>query len=147
MLAKGSIVVVLAASVIAGTSAAAIAKTGSVANARSVVFYYGEQSGEGKSDFFKTTDGVRLVAMCANSDGGSRNTYVAQYYNYNTGPIPDKKLKDANISYASGVYKSAYFNINDADRYYTKATWSAVPSLPNDYQGYVATRNAYGSCS
>lgn len=85
--------------------------------------------------------------MCANSDGASTgNTYVAQYIRNRSG-LPDVIIKDKNVSYNQGLYQSGYFNISSSNAYHTKSSWSAVPSAPNNYSGYVSTRYSGSSCS
>jgi hypothetical protein len=137
MFGRKSRVLILVFLVIGATSTVAFAATGSVSNARSVVFYYGETSGNGKSDDFSGSGDVR---MCANSDGGSKNTFAASYYHKRFSMIPDKRLKYANVSYSEGLYRSGSFSISSSKNYYTRSDWSAVPSLPNNYSGYVSTR-------
>jgi hypothetical protein len=85
--------------------------------------------------------------MCANSDGGSLNTYGARYYWNRTWPIPDVELRYANVSYTQGLYQSSSFLIASDRTYYVKSSWSAVPSAPNDYEGYVSTRYVGSACS
>lgn len=132
---RGSRALVVALAVVAATSTAAWAQTGSTANDRSVRFYYGETSGHGDSQDFT---GSGNVNMCTNSDGGSNQTYVAQYLK-NRSFQPDDVIRDSNRSYNSGLYKSSSFSISTNNKYHTTATWSAVPAAPNGYSGYVST--------
>ena len=144
MMARAAVAGLLACSVVGATATVAVARTGSVSNPRSVVFYYGEASGKGTSDQF-TKAGSSSVQMCASSDGGSNNSYAAAYYHHRFGPIPNELLKSANVTYNQGLYKSGSFTISSNKNYYTRSDWSAVPSLPNDVNGYVSTHNTTSS--
>lgn len=144
MLSNGGRALCVAALLVGGTATAAWATTGYVANPRSVVFYYGETAGNGDSQNFTGTGSVR---MCANSDGASTgNTYVAQYLRNRTA-FPDVVLKDASVAYNQGLYESGAFSIDTSNTYHTKSSWSAVPSAPDSYSGYVSTRYSPSSCS
>lgn len=145
MIGRGSTALVLACLVVGGTGAVAVAKTGSISNPRSVIFFYGETSGNGESDKFSGSGDVR---MCANSDGGSNNSYGASYYRSRFSMIPDDRLRFANVSYNQGLYRSSTFSISNSNEYYVRSDWSGVPSLSNSVEGYVSTRyNSSGPCA
>jgi hypothetical protein len=127
------------------TGGAAYATTGSTANPRSVIFYYGETAGAGDSDNFS---GYGAVTMCMNSNGapvGNGNTYVGDY-RLNRTLQPDDVIKSVNWGYRQGQYQSGNFNTSSDKKYHTRSGWSAVPSAPDWYKGYVASRQYPNSC-
>jgi hypothetical protein len=104
------------------TGGAAYATTGSTANPRSV--------------------------MCMNSIGapvGNGNTYVGDY-RLNRTLQPDDVIKSVNWGYRQGQYQSGNFNTSSDKKYHTRSGWSAVPSAPDWYKGYVASRQYPNSC-
>jgi hypothetical protein len=143
-LTKGGRTVLISLLVVGSTATVAWATTGSVANDRSVVFYYGEAAGA--NDDSRDFTGSGRVKMCMNSDGGSGNTYVGKYVK-NRSFLPDSVLRDVNQPYNQGKFVTSIFSISSDHKYHTSVSWSAVPSLPNNYNGYVATRYAGLVCS
>lgn len=137
-------VAVIASMLVGGVGGTAWAKTGAVSNPRSVVFYFGEQAGSGSSDYFAGYGNVKLCTDADNSGGG--NSYGAQYYRKRAGAIPDAQLLDFNIRYNQSAFQSSRFNTDSGNDYQTRVAWSAVPSAPNDADGFVASRTGSLSC-
>lgn len=135
--------VVISLLLILTAAGAAFARTGYDANPRSVVFYFGETSGNGDSQDFS---GYGLVKLCTDGDNvGGGNSYVGQYLRNRT-LAKDEILKDVSLRYDAAPYASGNFQTTSDNNYHTYAGWSAVPSAPDTASGFVATRTASLSC-
>lgn len=141
-LSKKVVVTGAAALMLAGSTAtAAFAVTGSVAQARQVVFYYGETSGNGDSQDFS---GYGTAKLCADAPGAtSNNSFNVKYY-LNRSLQRDDILKDTDRLYSQGQYLSAGFSTTSSSRYHTYVGWSAVPAASNGANGF--SRAVGSSC-
>lgn len=137
-------VAAIVAIMVGGVGGTAWARTGYDANAKSVVFYFGETAGQGDSQNFA---GYGSVKLCTDADNsGGNGSYGAEYIRNRGGGLPDDSLLKYNVSYSQGAFASGSFNTSSADRFHTKAVWGGVPSAPDNADGFVATRTASLSC-
>lgn len=134
-------VTALAATICLATAGAAFAITGSVAQSRQVVFYYGETSGRGDSNDFS---GYGTAKLCADAPGATSNNSFGVQYLRNITARPDVVLKDRLLAYSSGKYVSQSFGTTSSSRYHTNVNWSAVPSANNGANGF--SRAVGSSC-
>lgn len=134
-------VTALAAIICTATAGAAFAITGSVAQARQVVFYYGETSGNGDSKDFS---GYGTAKLCADAPGATSNNNFGVQSLRNRTLQPDDVLKDRLLAYSSARYLSASFSTSSSSKYHTYVNWSAVPSANDAANGY--SRAVGSSC-
>lgn len=128
---------------LAATGGAAWARTGYDANARSVVFYFGETAGAGDSRDFAGYGSVKLCTDGDNSGGGG--TYNAQY-RHNRGGLPDETVVELYQSYKEPARSSGNFTNSSSANYHTNASWAQVTAAADNVSGFSASRTSSLSC-